>query len=148
MPGSTPRLGAPLVARVLVLAGCGDDDGDGAAAPADTTETTTPTTATTTDTTATTMTTTTASDEQLITIDVVGGEPVGGAREERAALGEEVTLRVTADAPDEVHVHGYDLFADVGPGQPAEITFVADIPGQFEIELEQSHVLLVDLLVS
>ena len=45
-------------------------------------------------------------------------------------------------------MHGYDLLADVAPGAPAEITFVAEIPGQFEVELEGGHTLLAELTVS
>jgi len=55
---------------------------------------------------------------------------------------------VTADVVDEVHVHGYDLFADVAPGAPATINFVADIPGVWEVELEGAGALLVELEVS
>jgi hypothetical protein len=55
---------------------------------------------------------------------------------------------VDADVADEVHVHGYDLVADVAPGSPAELTFLADIPGVFEVELESSHVELLRLEVA
>ena len=59
-----------------------------------------------------------------------------------------VLLVVEADAKDEVHVHGYDLFADVAPGDPAQIEFVADVPGIFEVELERGHDLLIELVIS
>ena len=47
-----------------------------------------------------------------------------------------VRIVVIADVTDEVHVHGYDLMADVAPGSPAVIAFTAELPGRFEIELE------------
>lgn len=50
--------------------------------------------------------------------------------------GTRVRLVVIADVTDHVHVHGYDLMADVAPGTPAVIQFAADITGRFEIELE------------
>lgn len=56
-------------------------------------------------------------------------------------------MRVTADVSDEVHVHGYDVFADVAPEAPAELTLTADIPGIFEVELESSGLVLFDLQV-
>ena len=71
---------------------------------------------------------------------IEGGQPVGGAQQVDLALGAEVTIRVTADVEDEVHVHGYDLLSDVAPGAPTEITFFAEIPGQFEVELEGAGV--------
>jgi heme/copper-type cytochrome/quinol oxidase subunit 2 len=61
--------------------------------------------------------------------------------------GQRVSLRVEADVSDEVHVHGYDLLADLSPGQRATITFRADIPGVFEIELEQAGQPLAQLEV-
>lgn len=47
-----------------------------------------------------------------------------------------VRLVVIADVTDHVHVHGYDLMADVAPGSPAVVPFIAELPGRFEIELE------------
>lgn len=61
--------------------------------------------------------------------------------------GEEVRLIVSADTEDEVHVHGYDEFADVAPGEPAEIEFTADIEGIYEVELEGSHTQIARLEV-
>ena len=61
--------------------------------------------------------------------------------------GDRVVLVVEADVADEVHVHGYDLLADVRPGEPARIAFVADAPGVFEVELESAGLLLTRLEV-
>lgn len=62
--------------------------------------------------------------------------------------GETALLIVDSNIPDEVHVHGYDLLAEVGPGQPAHLQWEASIPGIFEIELETGHQLLANLVVS
>jgi hypothetical protein len=61
-------------------------------------------------------------------------------------LGAHVVLRVEADTPTEVHVHGYDREADAAPGTPACLEFVADVPGMFEVEAHP-HTLLVQLAV-
>jgi hypothetical protein len=58
-----------------------------------------------------------------------------------------VTIRVTSDVADEVHVHGYDLMTDVDPGTPATVTFDATIPGVFEVELEKLGQQLLTLQV-
>ena len=92
-------------------------------------------------------TTTTARGPRTIEVVVAGGDVVGGPRRETVALGEPVRLVVTADGDDEVHVHTYDLTAEVGPGRPAELTFNADIPGVHEVELERSHKRLLTLEV-
>ncbi len=79
---------------------------------------------------------------------VEGGAVVGGAGELRVDLGSEVVLVVLSDLADHVHVHGYDLFFSVGPDEETEIGFVADIPGIFEVELEGSGLLLLEIEVS
>ena len=53
-----------------------------------------------------------------------------------------------ADVADEVHVHGYDLMADVSPGRAAVIAFRADAAGVFEVELEDAGKLLFRLRVT
>lgn len=63
-------------------------------------------------------------------------------------MGETVTLRVRSDVADHVHLHGYDVFQDVDAGETAELTFEADIPGVFEVELEDAGIQLVELEVS
>jgi hypothetical protein len=83
----------------------------------------------------------------VIELVVVGNELEGGARRESAPLGTEVTIRVSGDSDDEVHVHGYDVSVDLVDGA-GELTFPALIPGVFEIELEEAGTLLVQLEVS
>jgi hypothetical protein len=72
---------------------------------------------------------------------VVGEERVAVAR------GDEVEIIVVADVADEVHLHGYDYTADVDAGRQAILRFVADLPGIFELELERTRVVLVELEV-
>ena len=61
--------------------------------------------------------------------------------------GETVRFRVRHDAPEEVHVHGYDISKDLEAGKTETVSFKADITGIFEIELEHSHQLLAQLKV-
>jgi hypothetical protein len=63
-------------------------------------------------------------------------------------LGDVFIVRVVADIADEVHIHGYDRFADVAPGMPAILEVEAFIPGVFEVELEGSGLELLLLEVS
>lgn len=109
-----------------------------------TTTTTSPTSTTTVGT--TTSPTTTASRGLEIVIDFFDGQVAGPGRVE-IERGEVVVLLVAADVADEVHLHGYDLRADVSPDQAAMIEFTADIPGIFELELEDGHTLLAELEV-
>jgi hypothetical protein len=128
---------ALTIAAALTLAACGDGSPQA-----------TGTTTTTTGPGATSGPTTTAADTTpTIEVTVVGGKPQGGVRREQVKTGETLVLRVTADVADEVHLHGYDKSADVAPGKPAEIRFTADIPGVFEVELEQRKQKLIELEV-
>jgi type IV secretory pathway VirB10-like protein len=61
--------------------------------------------------------------------------------------GDRVAFRVRHDAPEHVHVHGYDIFKDLEPNKTVTISFKADIVGIFEIELEDSAVPLAQLKV-
>lgn len=66
-----------------------------------------------------------------------GGEVVGGAQDIDVTRGDTVRIVVTSDAPDEIHLHGYDITRNTAPGQPARFRFRANAEGAFEIE---SHV--------
>jgi hypothetical protein len=47
-----------------------------------------------------------------------------------------VTLSISTDKYEEIHLHGYDKHFFPSPGQPATLTFPADKTGNFVIELE------------
>lgn len=143
MAQRTWRLAAPALATVLALVlvgACGGDDDEqatlGEPLTSDSTTSAPGPGASSDDTT----TTSAAPGPQgaLIEVKVVGGRPEGGVQRGRAKVGDTVTLRVTSDVADEVHVHGYDLSFGVGPGTPGETTFDAAIPGVFEVELHDA----------
>jgi hypothetical protein len=58
-----------------------------------------------------------------------------------------VVIVVRTELSDHVHLHGYDLMADVGPGKPATIRFTATAPGRFELELEDRGLEFAELEV-
>lgn len=74
----------------------------------------------------------------VVEVDYAGGEITGVEQRVPVKLGEQVVLRFTSDVAEEIHVHGYDLYTDLVPGTPAEISFTADIPGSFEVELHEA----------
>jgi heme/copper-type cytochrome/quinol oxidase subunit 2 len=73
---------------------------------------------------------------------------VEGPDRPRIRQGERVVLVVKSDVADEVHVHGYDLSAEVAPGQPARVRFRANVAGVFEVELEHTGLLLLELEIT
>jgi len=90
---------------------------------------------------------TTAAGPVELSYTVVGGLPEGGIARDTVDLDSNVVVTVTSDVADEVHLHGYDLSADVAPGAPATIRFEADAPGRFELELENTGVQIAELEV-
>ena len=117
---------AAVAAALMILAGCGDDAASSS----------------------TTTTSGSINTTGAVTIDVgyAGGSITGGGRRS-VALGQAVVIKVTSDIADEVHLHGYDKKADAAPGTVATITFVADKPGIFEVELEKKGLKLFELEV-
>ena len=83
----------------------------------------------------------------VVSVRVEGGTPVGGIRRATVSHGQRVAIVVRSDVNDEIHVHGYNLSQNVAPGAPARIRFTADVPGRFEVELEDRGVQLIDLRV-
>jgi hypothetical protein len=103
--------------------------------------------ATATSTSTNTSTTTAADQGEIIRVTVASGEVSGVGDRVSVAVGAEVTIIVEADTTDDVHLHGYDLLADVAPGSPATIEFTADLAGVWEVELEDAGQLLFQLEV-
>jgi plastocyanin len=114
----------------FVIANPGGDDGG---------DTTSQTTATpSTDTTETPSTDTTEAPAppkpKVTRIDIEAGKVVGGPAEIHAKNGDTVVIIVGADAPDDIHLHGYDIEKPVEPGEPATFRFKANLEGEFELE--------------
>jgi len=84
---------------------------------------------------------------QVVEISVAGGSVTGPKGRVRVDRGSTVTLRVTSDVADEVHLHGYDKSVDVEKGGTATLTFTAGVAGVFEVELEGERLQLVQLQV-
>lgn len=78
---------------------------------------------------------------------VQGKKLLGGPAVIDVVQGETLTLVITSDHHDELHLHGYDLTLSIPAGQPAELTFVADRSGRFEFELHHAHLELGALQV-
>ncbi|HET9323795.1 MAG TPA: hypothetical protein VFO03_07955 [Gaiellaceae bacterium] len=124
---------AVVVAVALFLVLRPDDSNEPEASPATTT------------TTARTTVETTSTVPARVQITVRDGLPAGGVRRVTVAKDRRVILLVTSDVTDEVHLHGYNLMRDVGPGQPARIAFRATIVGTVEAELEDRGVQIAQI---
>jgi FtsP/CotA-like multicopper oxidase with cupredoxin domain len=67
-------------------------------------------------------------------IAIAGGRVDGGVRTITVKKGDQVRIVITSDAPDELHLHGYDIEKEAEPGKPARFDVTADLEGVFELE--------------
>jgi hypothetical protein len=173
-PTRTRLAALPLAALLAtgLLAGCGSDDDDAPDAQATTsaaasvpaasdtpptpagdgtvlaepTEAATPSTAAT-PTAETPTAEAPAEDVEAIEVSVVDGKVQPAFRRVEVERGTTVELTVTSDVADELHIHGYDEEAELAPGAPATVTFVADEDGVFEVETHETGLQLLALVV-
>jgi plastocyanin len=121
---SGARLAASLAAVVIAVGGCAGSQ------------------------TATVAPVVTAEGVQRVEVAFAGGAVTGGMSRYAVPVGSTVEVVVASDVADEVHLHGYDRAAFVTAGATATLRFVADLPGVYEVELEQRGTPLAQLEVS
>ena len=136
------RIGLIVAAAVFavvafVVASPGDDDEGGQSAQTTTTQSQSETGQQETPTESEAPAETVPAEPKPTQIQIRGGEVVGGAADIQVKKGDVVQFVVSSDAPDDIHLHGYDIEKKVEPGKPARFKFTADVEGIFEIE---SHV--------
>jgi plastocyanin len=77
--------------------------------------------------------------ESAVTRLVIRGDAVeGGPGEITVRRGDTIRLTVESDRPHVIHMHGYDRYANAGPGAPALFSVRATIEGRFEIEVHET----------
>lgn len=88
-----------------------------------------------------------APGEPHAAITVVAGKvrPPSGWLELRK--GQTVSITVTSDVADELHVHGFDVKAALPAGKPVTVRFAADMTGVFEVETHGGKLVLLQLAV-
>ncbi|WP_412079356.1 hypothetical protein ACLF6K_32610 [Streptomyces xanthophaeus] len=85
--------------------------------------------------------------DRTVTIAVRAGKVSPAPARTELKRGERVTLRVTSDRADTLHVHGYDKELALPAGQEATLTLTVDRTGLFEVETHESGLVLTQLLV-
>lgn len=140
------RLLAIVFFALFAVPACGgDDDEADQSAGGTTTEAETTTEATTTE--VTTTTTAEPSGPVKVRITYRDGKLSGDTGTVPIEKGADVQLMVRADVEDEVHLHGYDLAAEVAPDHTARINFKAEDAGKFIVELESLELHIVTLRI-
>jgi hypothetical protein len=131
-----PATALALVGAALTLAGCGGSK-------VRVTTTVAPETSRRTTTATTTAPAAPATTNVVVEVGKHGVQ--GGPVHVRLQKGQHVVLLVRSALADEVHVHGYDLKADVPANGEVRIPFTASITGRFEVELESRSLQIAEL---
>ena len=84
---------------------------------------------------------------KVIAISFADGKAKPGEKRVEVPRGARVSLKVTSDVADEMHVHGYDRLADLKANGTTTLTFKATKAGLYEVEAEDAGTVLVQLLV-
>jgi glucose/arabinose dehydrogenase len=141
---------ATAAVSLLLLAGCGSD----AAAPA-TTAAASETTAAVEDEPATTNAPATPADvvngtaEITVTVGTDDFDTTGGTRVVSVPKGTTVNVHLTDNAQDEeYHLHVVDVETAAKKGETGTISFVADTPGQYDLESHNTEATLLVILVT
>ena len=131
---------AALVVAVaaFVIAQPGDDDDSKQSS--NTTESQTPTgTGTGAETETTTEEPAEPVEPSVTRINVKDGVIDGDVKSIEVAKGDTVRIVVTSNVDDEIHLHGYDIEKEAGPGKPARFKFKATLEGAFELESHEAE---------
>ena len=164
MPMRRPGIIVAAALSAVLLAGCGDDSDDTTqpasldqqssvepSAPGAVPSVTTPQSpaATATDLPAAPAPAPTPTEVagRAIDVSIAGGKITPAPGRVQVKQGEKVTITVASDVADTLHVHGYDLEAEFGPGKPGSVSFTADQSGLFEVETHDTEKLLFQLVV-
>ncbi len=140
--GSTAAATTPIralavaTATTLLLVGCGSDDAEPGVSPAATESVSSP------------EPTEAAVEGVQVDVTIADGEASPQGERVEVGVGEPVTITVTSDAVDEIHVHSDpDVTIDVEAGGSAQETFTIDTPGQVAVESHELGVTIVQLVV-
>lgn len=74
-----------------------------------------------------------AAAAQRIDVKLVGKRVAGGSDTYTVRQGVEAELHITSDKPLMLHLHGYEVHADVSPGKTNLLAFKATMPGRFPV---------------
>ena len=77
--------------------------------------------------------------KDIFDLEIKDGRLASGKSVIQVHRGEQVVLRIKSNTTDELHLHGYDLYARITPQETAVLEFSANRTGRFTMELHQAQ---------
>lgn len=136
----TTRIAAVVGVAALLLTGCGQD--------ADPEPTEDPSASASATTEAAPEAEETEAEGVRVDVEIADGAVTPQGERVEVTVGEPITLSVTSDHEDEIHVHADpEVSLDAKPGETVEKTFTIETPGQAAVESHHLGVTIVQLVV-
>ena len=85
---------------------------------------------------------------RIIEVAYTGGKVVTADSRVQTTLGEKIILRISSDVAEQIHVHGYDVYADVPAGGSVDVALTMTLSGGYQVELHEAGRPLLQLRTS
>ena len=85
--------------------------------------------------------------ERTIAVTLERGRVTPAPRTVDLRVGETITLTVTSDHADELHVHGFDIEKQLPAGQAVSVELTGQSPGVYEVETHEPALRLLKIAV-
>lgn len=84
---------------------------------------------------------------RTISITVTGNKVSPAPTTVELGVGESLTLTVTSDHVDQLHLHGFEIEKDLVAGQPLSVTVTGAQPGVYDVETHHPELRLLKIAV-
>ena len=85
--------------------------------------------------------------QRTVTVTVTGSRVTPAPRTVDLGVGETMTLTVTSDHADQLHVHGFDIEKELPAGTPVSVELTGESPGVYEVETHHPELRLLKIAV-
>jgi plastocyanin len=143
-PLTWAALAAPIA---LALAACGSSGDDPAISSTSTTSTSSTSSSSSSSSPSASSSSSSSASGRTIAITVKGSTVTPAPTTVDLAVGEQLTLTVTSDHADQLHIHGFEVEKDLVAGTPTTVTLTGAQPGVYEVETHHPELRLMKIAV-
>ncbi|WP_369820404.1 cupredoxin domain-containing protein [Phycicoccus sp. Soil803] len=134
-------LSLPLALGLAACGSSGDDSGTGGSTSSSTTSSSSSSSG------SSSSSSSSSASGRTIAITVTGSKVTPAPATVDLAVGEQLTLTVTSDHADQLHIHGFEIEKDLVAGTPLSVTVTGAQPGVYEVETHHPELRLMKIAV-